>query len=178
MHLWRGSCGVQRLSGEQEARGQLRKADCSGCFNTTARCSTRAAGGHQRSPPGSGSSRRREGGTTAAPATKTGTAKGAPPEVLTQTRTERSKRLHCEGQAACISPVCSTPEQERRQEQEGDSGRALRRRLGVLYDEPAASQGMTPEEEARFARTLAEEDRAAAGLGQKDGSKRRRKDPG
>jgi hypothetical protein len=98
--------------------------------------------------------------------------------VLTETRTERSKRLHCEEQAACISPVCSTPELERRQEQEGDSGRAPRRRLGVLYDEPAASQGMTPEEEARFVRTLAEEDRAAAGLGQKDGSKRRRKDPG
>ena len=119
---------------------------------------------------------------------KAGTAKGAPPKPLRETRTERSKRLHCEEQSACIPPVCSTPEQERRQEQEGDSGRALRRRLGVPDGEQDAPPEMTPEEEARFAQALAEEGRAAAvrletgeaiqEMGQKDRSKRRRRDPG
>ncbi len=127
-------------------------------------------------------------GSTIAPAAKAGAAKGAPPKVLRETRTKRSKRLHCEEQAACISPVCSTPEQERRREQEGDSGRALRRRLGEPDSELGAAQEMTPEQEAQFAQSLAEEDRAAAeqleaevvekALGQKDGNKRRRRDPG
>ena len=108
--------------------------------------------------------------------------------MLRETRPERSKRQHCEEQAACIPPVSSTPEQERRREQEEGSGRALRRRLGEPDSELGAAQEMTPEQEAQFARSLAEEDRAAAvlleaevvekALGQKDGSKRRRGDPG
>jgi hypothetical protein len=133
----------------------------------------------------------REAGAAAAvgaPAKKAGTAKGAPPKLLRETKAERSKRIHCEEQSACILPVCSTLEQERRQEQEGASGRALRRRLGVLDSELGASPEMTSEEAARFAQAMAEEDRVAAELlesgdakktkGQQDGSKRRRRDPG
>ena len=145
-------------------------------------------GATRGAPPEAGTADAGRRGTAAAPVKKAGTAKGAPPEVLRETRTERSKRLRCEEQAACISPVCSTPEQERQREQEGDSGRALRLRLGELGSELGAAQEMTPEHEEQFAQSLAEEDRAVAepheaevvekDLGQKDGSKRRRRDPG